>query len=189
MCTDMAVFGRLMASEVISVSGPVFSCFCGVCFMGPSGGADGGASISTAGIGGTAEERRLVLDGAVLFLFRGDALLVGEAGSLGMADSSGSNICDGSMSSPVLVRRAVTVFRVDMVEFAVVWRRAAVDLRGLRRGAGAGVKSSSSSWTIMLSSSSDSSRTRLRRAAWRVGRDGDAAIIVRCAATTCVEMV
>ena len=90
------------------------------------------------GIDGTADER-LLLEGTALFRFRGDPFFVGDAGSLGTMLSSGSNICVGSIPSPVLVLRPLADFLGEACTFAVVCRL--VDLRGLR--AGAGVNSSS----------------------------------------------
>lgn len=76
----------------------------------------------------------------MLCLFRGDARLVGDAGSLGPMVSSGSKISDGSIASPVFTLRALADFLGVSLMLAVVWRL--VDLRGLLL-LGAGVNSSS----------------------------------------------
>jgi hypothetical protein len=112
----------------------------------------------------------------VLCLFRGDARLVGETGSLGPIVSSGSKISDGSIASPVLTLRVLADFFGESLMLAVVWRR--VDLRGLLLFAGAGVNSSSLSSWMRLNSSSDSSTTTGRRVARRDGRTGDSADIL-----------
>ena len=59
--------------------------------------------VGSAGTGGTTDERRLVRDTGALFLLRGDARFVGDAGSLGAILWSASNICDGSIVSTVFV--------------------------------------------------------------------------------------
>lgn len=76
----------------------------------------------------------------MLCLFRGDALLVGDAGSLGPMVSSGSKISDGSIASPVFTLRVLADFLGESLMLVVVCRR--VDLRGLLLF-GAGVNSSS----------------------------------------------
>jgi hypothetical protein len=96
-------------------------------------GDSGGSSVAVGGNDGTADDR-LLREGAALFRFLGDAFLDGDAGSLGAMLSSGSNICVGSMPSPVLVRLDRADFLGEGSMFAVVCRR--VDLRGLRFGAG-----------------------------------------------------
>lgn len=80
------------------------------------------------------------MGGAVLCLFRGDARLVGETGSLGPIVSSGSKISDGSIASPVLTLRVLADFFGESLMLAVVCLL--VDLRGLLLF-GAGVNSSS----------------------------------------------
>ena len=159
---------RLSALEVISANGVVLRLLRG-------SGESGGSRDGIGGIDGTADERRL-LAGAVLFRFRGDAFLVGEAGSLGVMLSSGSNIWEGSMPSPVFVLLPRVVFLGDSSTFAVVCRL--VDLRGLAR-LGAGVNSSSLSSLMRLSSSSDSSSTTTGlRVARRDGLTGDSIALV-----------
>ena len=120
--------------------------------------------------------------GAVLFRFRGDGLFEGEFGSLGGTFSSGSNICDGSIPSPVLTLRALAdLFGVALVVPVVCLL---VDFRGLRLGAG--VNSSSFSSLIKLSSSSESSTTIVLRVARRVGRVGDSAdMLPHCSGFRC----
>ena len=152
--------------------------------MSPSGvvlrllsgsGESGGWRDGIGGIGGTADERRLLAPAALL-RFRGDAFLVGDVGSLGRLLSSGSNIWEGSMPSPVFVLLPRVVFLGDRSMFAVVCRL--VDLRGLVR-LGAGVNSSSLSSLMRLSSSSESSSTTTGlRAARRDGLIGDSIAIV-----------
>lgn len=133
-----------------------------------SGEVDGAGVGNRGGISGTADVRRLALPAAALFLFRGDARLVGDAGSLGTTLSSGSKICEGSIPSPVFALRAVPFFRGDVSMFAVVCLRDV--FFGLRFGAGV---NSSSSGALKLSSSPDSSTMTFLRAARRVGRVGD----------------
>lgn len=87
--------------------------------------------------------------------------------------SSGSNICDGSMLSPVLALRLGAFFLGDFSTFAVVCRREV--FLGLRFGAGV---NSSSSGALKLSSSSDSSTMTFFRAARRVGRVGEIAAML-----------
>ena len=164
---------RLSAREVISASGVVFLLLSG-------SGESGGSREGIGGIGGTTEER-LLLAGAVLFRFRGDAFFVGEAGSLGAMLSSGSKICEGSIPSPVFVLLPFVVFLGESSIFAVVCRR--VDLRGLAFF-GAGVNSSSLSSLMRLNSSSDSSSTTTGlRVARRDGLTGDSIFAISCIAS------
>lgn len=118
-------------------------------------------------------ETRLFFEGAVLLRFLGDGRLVGESGRGGIV-SSGSNICEGSMLSPVFVLRLRVAVR-GVGGAVVVCRRLA--RLGLRVGAGVNSSSSSSSSTCCearVSSSSDSSTTTFRLvAALRDGRVGD----------------
>jgi hypothetical protein len=81
---------------------------------------------------------------------------------------SGSNICDGSIPSPVFALRLRAFLVGDASAFAVVWRRE--DFLGQRFGAGV---NSSSSGALKLSSSSDSSTMTFLRAARRVGLVGE----------------
>jgi hypothetical protein len=159
----------LRALEVISARGVALRLLRG-------SGDSGGSSEGIGGIAGTADDL-LLLAGAVLFRFLGDAaFLVGEAGSLGIMLSSGSKMADGSMPSPVFVLLARDDFLGDGSILAVVCRR--VDLRGLARF-GAGVNSSSWSSLIRLSSSSDSSSTTTGlRVARRDGRLGDSIAVI-----------
>ena len=141
-----------------------------------SGEIEGAGVGRGGGISGTTEVCWTPLTGRVLFRFRGDALFVGDAGSLGTMLWSGSKICDGSIPSPVFALRPRAFFWGDTSTFAVVCLR--VVFLGLRLGAGAGMKSSSTSWAIRLSSSSDSSTTTFFRAARLVGRVGETVAIV-----------
>lgn len=142
---------------------------------GCSGSGDAVASgVGSVGTGGVTEDL-LVFLGAALFRFRGDVAFTGEAGSLGGAVSSGSNICGGSIPSPVLNLRDLADFLGDVFALAIVCRR--VDFRGLRDGAG--VNSSSLSSATRLSSSSDSSTMIVLRVARRVGRTGVSSDILR----------
>ena len=140
----------------------------------PRWGGSGDVEIADAGSGGgisgIAEEDRFGRAGMILLRFRVEALLEGEAGSLGAMLASGSKICDGSMPSPVFALRPRALFLGDMSTFAVVCRR--VVFRGPRFGAG--VKSSSSSCATILNSSSESPTIAFLRAARRAGRLGDA---------------
>jgi len=134
-----------------------------------SGDADG-AGVGNAGVGGTIELRRLDRGAIVLFLFRGEEDLVGDAGSLGAMLMSWSKMADGSTLSPLLALRVRTDFLGDTSVFVVVCLR--VVFLGLF--CGAGVNSSSCSSRTRLSSSSDSSSsTIVLRAARRNGRAGD----------------
>lgn len=70
-------------------------------------------------------EARILLGGAALFRFLGDAFFVGDTGSGGIVDSAGSKICGGSTLSPVRVLRdRIAVRGVDgtSVVFLRVWR-------------------------------------------------------------------
>lgn len=106
-----------------------------------------GAGVGNGGGNSGAIDTRLVREGAVLCRLRGDARFAGDEGTSGVAVSSGSNICDGSTSSPVFVLRVLEDLAVPAVTSAIVLRRlppaAAVDFLGLFLGAG--VNSSSSS--------------------------------------------
>ena len=125
--------------------------------MGKGGGSSGTVDVLRPPRGATA-----------LFRFRGDAFLDGDEGSLGAMLSSGSNICDGSIPSPVFALRFRAFLVGDASAFAVVWRRE--DFLGLRFGAGV---NSSSSGALKLISSSDSSTMTFLRAARRVGLVGE----------------
>jgi len=120
------------------------------------------------GSSGTVDVLRLPRGATALFRFRGDAFLDGDEGSLGAMLSSGSNICDGSIPSPVFALRLRAFLVGDASTFAVVWRRE--DFLGLRFGAGV---NSSSSGALKLISSSDSSTMTFLRAARRVGLVGE----------------
>jgi hypothetical protein len=87
--------------------------------------------------------------------------------------SSGSNISDGSIPSPVFALRLRAFLVGDASAFVVVWRRE--DFLGLRFGAGV---NSSSSGALKLSSSSDSSTMTFLRAARRVGLVGETAAML-----------
>ena len=121
----------------------------------------------------------LFLLGAVLFRFLGDARFVGDSGARGSV-SSGSNICDGSMLSPVFARLVrATVRGVGGTPVVVLL----FVRRGLRCGAGVNSSASSSggSSCITVSSPSDSSTTIFfLLAALREGRVGDIEAIVYC---------
>ena len=121
---------------------------------------------------GATEDLLVFFAGTMLALLRGEAFFVGEPWSSSIAiGSPGSNICEGSIASPVFTFRARTDFLGDISTFAVVCRL--VDLRGLvLRGAGVNSSSSFSS-TTRLNSSSDSSTTRGFRVARRAGLAGD----------------
>jgi hypothetical protein len=151
----------LIALLVMSASGVLSRCR-------GSGETDGTGVGSGGGISGIAEVRRVPRPVAALFRFRGDALLDGDAGSLGAMLSSGSNICDGSMPSPVFALRLRASFLGDVSTFVVVCRREV--FLGLRFGAGV---NSSSSGALKLSSSSDSSTMIFFRVARRAGRIGE----------------
>ena len=116
---------RFRAFEVISASGLPGR-------LSGSGEA-GGSGVALGGSVGVTEDLRL-REGAALFRFLGEALLDGEAGSLGAMLSSGSKIWVGSIPSPVFVLLDRADFRGEGLTFAVVCRR--VDLRGLLLGAG-----------------------------------------------------
>jgi hypothetical protein len=120
------------------------------------------------GSSGTVDVLRLPRGATALFRFRGDAFLDGDEGSLGAILSSGSNICDGSIPSPVFALRPRAFLVGDASVFVVVWRRE--DFLGLRFGAGV---NSSSSGALKLSSSPDSSTMTFLRAARRVGLVGE----------------
>lgn len=126
---------------------------------------------------------RPFLGGAALFRFLGDAFFVGDIGSGGIVDSSGSKICVGSTFSAVLVLRDLAAVRGvggASVVFLRVWRL------GLR--CGAGVKSSPSSSRSLIScafSSSESSTTKFLRATAR--REGLVGEIVAIAAAEGLE--
>jgi hypothetical protein len=151
----------LIALPVISANGVLSRCR-------GSGEVDGAGVGSGGGMSGIAEVRRLARPAAALFRLRGDALLDGDVDSLGAVLSSGSNICDGSMPSPVFALRLRAFFVGDVSTFAVVCRREV--FLGLRFRAGV---NSSSSGALKLSSSSDSSTMMFFRVARRVGRVGE----------------
>ena len=87
-----------------------------------SGDAEGlGVGICGAS---TETDVRVFFGGAALLRFLGEAFLVGDIGS-GRIDSSGSNICEGSMLSPVRafrVRAAVRGVGGTSVVFRRGWR-------------------------------------------------------------------
>ena len=118
---------------VISAKG-VLSLCCG------SGDIDG-AGVGIGGGNSGATDPRFVR--AVLCRFRGEAFLDGDKdASLGAILSSGSNICDGSISSPVFVLRDLALLRGVAAKSAVVFR---LDVfLGLFLGAGVNSSSSSS---------------------------------------------
>ena len=118
------------------------------------------------------------LAGAALFLLRGEPFLVGDSG-MGVAVWSGSKICEGSILSPVRVRRVrAAVLGVEGTP-VVVLREARFRLFW-----GAGVKSSSSSSSLVildvstLSSSELSTTTFFLVAALLEGRVGDIVVIL-----------
>lgn len=92
--------------------------FNGVCASSTGSGETVASGVGKAGTAGVTEDL-LAFRGAAVFRFRGDAL-VGEAGSLGGKVSSGSNICEGSMPSPVLILRPRADFLGDAFALAVV---------------------------------------------------------------------
>lgn len=162
----------LMALFVMSPKGVLSRC-CG------SGDMDGAGVGIGGGNSGTTD---VLLPRAVLCLFLGDALFDGDKdASVGAMLSSGSNICDGSISSPVFtLLERVLLFGVAGTS-NVVFLLAAV-FRGLLFGAGVNSSSSSSSsWPALLgasNSSSDSSMMTFLLAALRVGRVGDIVAIL-----------
>lgn len=162
---------------------PVIS-FSGVDGTRPGAGEAEESAVGRAGTGGVTDDLRFFRGAALLLLFRGDGLFVGDAGSLGARLSSGSKICEGSIPSPVLNLRDLADFLGDALALAVVCLL--VDFLGLRLGAG--VNSSSLSSLIKLNSSSDSSTIIVLRAARRDGRAGDSAdIAASCCGFCCWE--
>lgn len=119
--------------------------------------------------------RMLCLPPVVLFL--GGAFLTGEAGSSGATFSDASNISDGSVDSPVLVRRARVLVR-GVGGSSTVFRLVPRVVR-----ADPGVNSSSLSLFAsgVMSSSSESSMIFLRAAALLEGLVGEAANMLRFA--------
>lgn len=126
-------------------------------------------------------EERDALAGAALFLFRGDAFLVGDSGS-GCMVCSGSKISEGSMFSLAVLFLARPPVRGVAATEVVVFRLAAGAFRGLF--VGAGMKSSPLSSSILAcicsSSSSESTTIFLRVAALRDGLTGDSDISEAC---------
>lgn len=162
-----AVRGRSLRVSVISARGVV-------CNSEGSGDCDG-FGVGIGGGNSGVLELRVPRTGA-LFLFRGEAFLVGESGAGVIIVASASNISEGSTFSlppPLLGRPEVLgVLAMTFVVFRLV--------AGAFRGdfLGAGVKSSSLSSSLILdcasssSSSSDSTTNFLRDAALREGLAG-----------------
>lgn len=135
--------------------------------------------MGNCGCASTATDDRVLLVGAALLRFLGDAFFIGDIGS-GLIEASGSKISGGSTLSPVRVlrvRAAVRGVEGTSAVLRLVWR--------LGLGCSAGVNSSSSSspppMHPMFSSSDSSMTTFLRKAARRDGLVGDmVAINVEC---------
>lgn len=170
-----AVRGRSFKDSVMSARG--------VWISDGSGDCEGFGVGSGGGRSGVADFRgRRTRDGA-LFILRGDPRLVGDSGSMIVLSSAGSRISDGSISPVSRLFFPRPVVRGVAATEVVVFLLPAGALRGLRLGAGAGVKSSSSSRSILeviiSSSSSSDSMTNFFRAAaaLREGRTGDSDII------------
>ena len=170
----------LIACAVISANGVLSRC----CGSGDMDGAGVGSEGFNSGVSG-AIDVRLGLE-AILCRLRGDALLDGDEGTSGVAVSSGSNICEGSMFSLCLVLRVLVLALDEAVTSAIVLRRLSAGFRGLLFGAGVNSSSSSSSSTVcfgVIASSSDSSTITFLLAALRDGRVGDIEdILLSCSA-------